>query len=184
MAGTIYLGFLNGYWPHWAEQVGPPVEEAFGRRVESLRIDLDLDTYFAPERQQYHATLILARLLRDLPEGGSHIVGVASVDLYIPVLTFVFGQSQLGGPGAVMSTYRLHNEYYGLPSDEGLLFDRTVKEVVHELGHAFGLVHCPDYQCVMSASTYVEDVDLKQADLCQDCRGQLLEPQEGEAAAG
>jgi len=64
---------------------------------------------------------------------------------------------------------RLHADFYGLPADEDLLLARTVKEVVHELGHGCGLVHCPDYSCVMSSSTYVEDVDLKAESYCRDC---------------
>jgi archaemetzincin len=124
---------------------------------------------FSPDRHQHHATLVLAELLRGLPESESKIVGVTSVDLYIPVLTFVFGQSLLDGQGAVVSTHRLRNGYYGLREDEGLLLDRTVKETVHELGHTFGLVHCPDYGCVMHASTDVAGVDLKGAFFCSDC---------------
>jgi archaemetzincin len=46
---------------------------------------------------------------------------------------------------------------------------------VHELGHAFGLVHCRDQRCVMRASTYVEEVDLKDAGFCDACRT-LMEP--------
>lgn len=138
-----------------------------------IRVSLDVDRYFASERSQYNATLILAGLLRHLPDESSKIVGVTDVDLYIPVLTFVFGQAQLDGPGAVVSAFRLRNEYYGLPPDEGLLFERAVKEVVHELGHTFGLVHCDDYRCVMHASTYVEDVDVKAASFCAGCEGLL-----------
>jgi archaemetzincin len=108
-------------------------------------------------------------MLRHRPAGAGHIVGITEVDLFIPVLTFVFGQAQLGGAGAVVSVMRLHADYYGLPANEDLLLDRAVKEVVHELGHGFGLVHCPDYSCVMSSSTYVEDVDLKAERYCRDC---------------
>jgi len=85
----------------------------------------------------------------------------------------VFGQAQLAGPGAVVSTYRLRSEFYGLPSDEGALLERTIKECVHELGHAFGLVHCADFGCVMHASTSVEEVDLKPAGFCGRCAGAL-----------
>jgi archaemetzincin len=132
-----------------------------------------MDPYYAPERGQYNATLVLARLLRYLPEPQAKIVGLTNVDLFIPVLTFVFGQAQLEGPGALVSTYRLRNEFYGLPPDAGLLRDRTIKEVVHELGHTFGLVHCRDYECVMHASTYVEEIDLKGPGFCSACRGGL-----------
>lgn len=173
MARSIYLGFLDGYSPSWAQRLAPQVTKSFAHSCQRIDLNLDLATYYAPERQQYHATLILARLLRHLPDRSSKIVGITSVDLFIPVLTFVFGQSQLDGPSAVVSTYRLRNEYYGLPTDEELVFERAVKEVVHELGHAFGLVHCRNYSCVMSAATYVEDVDLKGADFCAGCHAAL-----------
>ena len=54
-------------------------------------------------------------------------------------------------------------------ADEALLRERTIKEVLHELGHAYGLVHCHDQLCVMRASTYVEEVDLKDAGFCGAC---------------
>ena len=74
----------------------------------------------------------------------SGILGVTDVDLAIPMLSFLFGQAQLDGRVAVVSLCRLHQEFYGLPADRGLLRERTVKEVLHELGHTFGLAHCSD----------------------------------------
>jgi archaemetzincin len=47
----------------------------------------------------------------------------------------------LGGTAAVVSSHRLANEFYGLPKDARRFHERTAKEVVHELGHLFGLVH-------------------------------------------
>lgn len=91
------------------------------------------------------------------------------MDLYIPVLTFVFGEAQLTNGGAVVSTHRLRQEFYGLPADSDLLHDRLLKESLHELGHTYGLRHCPDYTCVMSSSNGVERVDLKSADFCPLC---------------
>lgn len=182
MCRTIFLGFINGYSPPWSAQLARGIVTALPFPLERIDVELDLNVYYAPERRQYHATLIIARLLRQLPDTRSKIVGITSLDLFIPVLTFVFGQSQLNGPGAVVSTHRLHNEFYGLPADDQLLMKRTVKEIVHELGHAFGLVHCPDYRCVMKASTYVEDVDLKEARFCSYCQTEL-ETQNREPAA-
>ncbi len=173
MARNIYLAFLNGYRPPGADRLAERLAELVPCELESLPVSFDISSYYSPDRGQYNATLVLAHLLRHLPEPDGKIVGVTHVDLYVPVLTFVFGQAQLRGPGAVISTYRLRTEYYGLPPDATLLYDRTVKEVVHELGHTLGLVHCPDYSCVMNASTYVEQVDLKEAGFCRECQGEL-----------
>lgn len=166
---AVYVAFLNGYAPPWGDLVIDGVAASLPHPVRRMDRTFDLRPYYAPERRQHHATLLLATLLRHLPEPAGKIVGVTSEDLFIPVLTFVFGQSQLNGPAAIVSTYRLHNEFYGLPADEALLRERTVKEIVHELGHAFGLVHCRSQRCVMRASTYVEEVDLKDAGFCAAC---------------
>lgn len=174
MAPRVHLGFLDGYDPPWAGRVVASLGQALGRQMQPVDLGMDLSRYFSADRNQYNATLILAGLLRLNPEPEDKIVGITSVDLFIPVLTFVFGQAQLGGQGALVSTHRLHNEFYGLPPDEDRLMERTVKEVVHELGHVFGLVHCRDYACVMHAATYVEDVDLKSDRFCDSCQSRLL----------
>lgn len=139
-----------------------------------LEEEVDLQPAYLHERNQHHATLILASLLRNLPHPSNKIIGITSVDLFVPVLTFVFGQAQLDCPGALLSTFRLRNEFYGLPQNEDLLLDRTIREAVHELGHSFGLVHCSDPDCVMSSSTYVEEVDLKADWYCPECEGELI----------
>ncbi len=145
------------------------LEQSFG--VASSVFDRALDASFAhhPERNQYFSTPILERLSqmngqRDL------LVGVTDLDLYIPILTFVFGEAQLGGTCAVVSYHRLTQEFYGLPSDRTLLTERLVKEAVHEVGHTAGLTHCDDYECVMAATHAVEWLDLKTAIFCADCK--------------
>jgi archaemetzincin len=126
---------------------------------------------YNPVRGQYHSTEILRRLLQDQHVESWRILGVTDADLYIPILTFVFGEAQLGNAGALVSTHRLHPEFYGMPKDPQLLQARLLKEAIHELGHTFGLHHCPDYLCVMSASHSVERIDLKHADFCPACTG-------------
>ena len=86
------------------------------------------------------------------------------------MLTYVFGEAQLDGRAAVVSTFRLDNQIYGLPANRNVLFDRLCKEAVHELGHTYNLVHCHRHPCVMMSSTYVDGIDLKSDRFCDDCR--------------
>jgi len=172
--GSIFVAFLDPEPPVWSDDFVEEMAGIYSLPVVPLRLEMDLRPAFFPERNQYHATLILASLLRRLPDPDSRILGITGFDLFVPVLTFVFGQAQLDGPGALLSTYRLRNEFYGLPPNPYMVLDRAMKEAVHELGHSFGLVHCHDPACVMSPSTYVEEVDLKGAWYCPPCERALL----------
>ena len=120
-------------------------------------------------RNQYHSTAILQAML-PLAERSARLLAVTSVDLYVPVLTFVFGEAQLSGSCALVSLHRLREEFYGLPAREDLMRERLLKEAVHELGHTFGLRHCDDWRCVMTSSYAVERLDVKGADFCGACR--------------
>ena len=104
----------------------------------------------------------------------ARVLGVTGCDLFVPVLTFVFGEAQLDGTCAVVSTARLTEEFYGLPSRADLLRERLVKEAAHELGHTFGLRHCADWRCVMSSSHGVERLDVKGAQFCGSCRAPVM----------
>jgi len=137
--------------------------------VETVRPAVAPDDAFHPARKQYDSTRLLESLLRVAPGREGRVIGLTEHDLFIPILTFVFGEAQLGGATAVASLYRLRNEFYGLPPDPAAVVERLVKECLHELGHTFGLIHCEDYACVMHASTSVEDIDLKGAAYCARC---------------
>jgi archaemetzincin len=134
-------------------------------RTEPLDITFALD----PSRGQYHSTAILARL-RDLNAQGSRLLGVTAGDLYVPVLTFVFGEAQIPGQCAVISAHRLREEFYGLPPNGRLLHERLTKAALHELGHTFGLGHCASWNCVMASTHAVERLDLKAAAFCRRCQ--------------
>ena len=124
---------------------------------------------FDPSRGQYLSTAILQRMESLEPEKEMRLLGVTGLDLYIPVLTFVFGEAQLEGCRALVSFHRLREEFYGLPTNEQLLRTRLTKEAVHELGHTLGLRHCHDWQCVMASTHNVERLDVKEAEFCSVC---------------
>jgi archaemetzincin len=121
------------------------------------------------QRGQYSSAAML-KALADRPDrAATRILGVAGVDLFIPMLSFVFGQAQVGGKLAVISVSRLRQEFYGVPPQVQRTVSRCVKESVHELGHTFGLLHCRDTRCPMSLSNTLQHVDAKGEELCSSC---------------
>jgi archaemetzincin len=126
-------------------------------------------------RNQYDSTRILYEILNhaESTEAPSdridRVLGVVSIDLYVPGLNFVFGEAQCPGKAAVISLCRLRPEFYGAPKDERLFLERAVKEAVHELGHTFGLRHCTDPLCVMHFSLHIGMTDVKRAEFCETC---------------
>ena len=149
------------------------VHASFGVPARRLNRRLDLDRAYEPARGQHNATALLQQVLAIGQGSDEKMIAVVDEDLFIPVLTFVFGQAQLAGTAAVVSTHRLANEFYGMPRDEDRLRERIGKEVVHELGHLFGLYHCRQFECVMRSSTYVEEIDLKRVAFCEACASHL-----------
>lgn len=129
---------------------------------------------FDAKRGQHKSVEIMKVVARSAPPDAQRILGVTEADLAIPTLTFVFGQAQLDGPVAVVSLARLRQEFYGLPGDRNVLRERVVKEVLHELGHTFGLTHCAESKCVMSLATHIGLVDSKEERYCVRCGGHLV----------
>lgn len=149
----------------------------FQRPVIAEECYLDLETFYNPGRRQYDGNKLLHHLPECTGREYDKLIGLFKVDIFIPILTFIFGQAVLGEQTAIASVYRLRNELYGMKQDNDLLLSRTIKEVVHELGHTFGLIHCHVPTCVMRSSTYVEDIDQKSSSLCPRCRTMLDEGQ-------
>ncbi|HSD21553.1 MAG TPA: archaemetzincin family Zn-dependent metalloprotease [Anaeromyxobacter sp.] len=152
------------------EHVRVHLAAAFGRPVFLWESPERPRHAYDEKRKQWRTTPILAWLGEAGP-GAGKVLAITDADLFIPILTYVFGEAQLGGAAAVVSLKRLVEPAGG----RALLVDRLAKEAVHEVGHAFGLVHCGQEHCVMSRSPAVREVDAKGKDLCSECRTQLDE---------
>lgn len=170
---AIHILPLGGASRDLIETIRMPLASAFGAAVETREVDVDLEIFYDEARAQYNSTQILLRvkeLCRESREAaGAKALAVIPYDLFIPILTYVFGEAEVGGNAAVVSYYRLAPERYGLPPDRRLLVERFLKEAVHELGHAHALIHCPSQECVMHSSSYVEEIDLKGVRFCPEC---------------
>ncbi len=126
-----------------------------------------------PERDQVDADALLAALeVLPTPEDAV-LVGLTGLDIATPVFTFVFGRARQGARAVLVSLARLDPGFYGLPSDPDLLGRRATDEILHELGHAASLHHCPDAACLMSFAGSVERVDVRGSGFCEGCRERL-----------
>jgi len=134
-------------------------------------------TAFNAARKQYEALQVMRAVSEIIPADATRVLGIIEEDLSIPMLTFVFGQAQLRGRIALMSLARLRQEFYRMPANKELMMTRAVKEALHELGHTFGLVHCPTSTCVMTLANDIQHVDLKKSDFCGGCAVLLKDAQ-------
>jgi len=151
------------------------ITQKFNVEVDLKECDMDVSRFYDPTRRQYNANLLLESLLSRAPAGYLKYLGLFRGDLFIPILTYIFGQATLNGKFGIVSMFRLRNELYGLAPDNKLLLERFGKVVIHELGHTFGLIHCNNPACVMRSSTYVEDLDMKHDSFCVRCNEKLTQ---------
>lgn len=130
---------------------------------------LDPDPAYDPSRGQFDSRRLLPVLetWEDADQG--LVLGIADVDLFSAIFTFVLGEAMLGGPAGIFSLYRLRPSSYGLPADPELMEARARRESLHECGHLLGLVHCRGPECVMRFSAVAEEVDLKPDSFCPVC---------------
>jgi archaemetzincin len=164
----VYVGAMDPL----SRELAQPVAEHLERELQVAvrRIDLpEVEFAFDAGRGQYSSSAILERLAAMCPADTLKLIGLTARDLFLPVLTFVFGHAQFAGRVAVVSLARLQQEFYGFPKDEEVLRQRTRKEALHEAGHTFGLVHCRDAACAMALSTNVRQIDRKEDSFCMPC---------------
>ena len=117
---------------------------------------------FLSLRNQYEAGKILHQL-SSVSDGGLLKLGMVNVDIYTPILTFVYGESQMGGKAALISTFRLQSK------DTRKIYDRAAKISVHEVGHLLGIVHCRAPDCLMGFSNSLTKLDSLPLTFCQAC---------------
>ena len=116
---------------------------------------------------QLLAELQLQNLLSVKPHDSLFVAAVTPYDLYSNGLNFVFGVAY-PFKGCIVSYARLFSD------DADLFFSRVRKEITHEMGHVFGLQHCPDPKCVMHFSNSLADTDYKSENFCPSCEEKLV----------
>ena len=156
-------------------EVGKELLGFLGIRLEGIygypcRIALPVrvpESSYSADREQYSAEVIVEKIMEKMRIDAEKLLCVVDVDLFVPGLNFVFGLA--AGNTALISLARLRPEYYGEKKNEYLFRERALKEAIHELGHTFGLQHCPHIRCIMHFSNRLVDTDIKGPGFCEVC---------------
>ncbi|MEI8201648.1 MAG: archaemetzincin family Zn-dependent metalloprotease [Bacteroidota bacterium] len=164
-----------GYFDReFLQKIADNIQQEFLTTVNIKEGHIDVSDFFDAARGQYNANQLSLFIESNFSTDDSKLIGLFNVDLFIPIFTYIFGQAYLNGRSGIVSGFRLSNERYGIEADDDMLLERFSKEIIHELGHTFGLIHCYTSDCVMRSGTYVEDIDLKNSSFCPKCKEELM----------
>ncbi len=162
---TVDAAFLN--------RLVPCLEERFIARACVERALAVARRALNAARGQLFVATLNAKVQRAHADDDSVRLAVTNFDLYTTSQRFVFGDADEAQAVCAVSLHRLRSEFYGEPADPNLLFQRALKECVHELGHAFGLKHCYNARCAMYHSNSIFETDNKMPHMCGICDGRL-----------
>ena len=149
--------------------LGQEIRRTFDFQTEIKSLLQNVNFAYDLTRDQYHSTVILEKLASTLPSQAIKVIAITNEDLFIPILTHVYGEAQIAGKACIVSTFRLQ-EGISLANIAKEFENRIVKEVLHELGHTFNLRHCNDKACIMHYCRSIKDVDRKSDQLCRYCK--------------
>jgi archaemetzincin len=165
----ISLVPINGVGVGFCERLAPCLEERFFHKF-AVEKPLTLSpTHANLTRGQFFLNTVFNRMLSAYPARDGFLLGIIASDLYKTSHPFIFGDASDSDRVAVVSTFRLNPEFSKEPPSDDVLFQRTLKECVHALGHAFALKHCHNARCAMYLSHSVFDIDAKQTYFCDLC---------------
>ena len=172
MDSRIRIVPINTVETAFLDRLAPCLEERFLATVRPERSLVVPRGTLNATRGQLFASTLISKVQRTYPDGGI-ILAITDFDLYKTSHRYVFGDSDEAQGVAAVSVHRLRSEFYGEPADANLLFQRTLKESTHELGHAFGLKHCHNARCAMYYSNSIFETDNKMPHFCDICDRRL-----------
>ncbi|MGI9036387.1 MAG: archaemetzincin [Pyrinomonadaceae bacterium] len=126
------------------------------------------------KQTQIETTYFLKNLLpKIIPADAAALVCFTDADLFpASDWSFVFGEASLQNRVGVWSFYRLGNPEKS-EKDYKLFLARTLKIAMHETGHIFSMHHCTKYECLMSGTNNLQEIDRRPPDVCPECMAKI-----------
>ena len=112
-AHSILLISHGHFEKHYLEKIAKDVVQEFHFPVNFEESHIDLNDFYDPMRHQYNGNELLKEIDSMYSSHSIKKVGLFRVDLFIPILTYIFGQATFLGDTGIASIYRLKNEQYG-----------------------------------------------------------------------
>lgn len=162
----VPFGSINSAFVEWLKR---QLSEITGMNVSSTQRRNIPRIPFDNQTRRYLGNALLEYLQMMEKPGNSTFLGLIDADCYAEGLNYIFGQAVLKGQAAIVALARLRQSFYGFADNESSFKLRALKESVHEIGHTWGLHHCPDPHCVMHFSNSIKDTDEKPAKFCNRC---------------
>lgn len=148
----VLAEFASAYFDMDAEALSP-IDVAMSRFRSRIHPRSD--------RRQVLTTDVVDYLRRRLPRDAFCMIGMAESDLYPkPSWNFVFGQAWPKERTGIYSFARYTDD------DRVSTLKRSMKVLIHEIGHLFGVDHCMHFDCAMNGSNNLEEADRRPIHLC------------------
>lgn len=152
-----------------ARVVAANLQAVMGIRVDLLKPHRAPREAFLEHRGQYDAGRVIRHLSLTASPRCRRLLALTMVDLCSPILTYVYGEAELGGRVAVVSGFRLRRDGDGTEVPAGRYYERLIKVALHEVGHTFSLYHCDAPRCLMQFSPGMTELDALEVRFCDRC---------------
>lgn len=186
---------FTGFSLEYADTVKRTVMEMYGVQAQVLDpIDIPQTAFVHIKSPRYRADTLIHFLKSDiLFAKHDHVIGLISKDISTtkysdfknkiikePVSKYtdwgIFGLGFMPGKSCIVSSYRLE-----MNVTKEQFVARLKKVSCHELGHNFGLPHCPNKTCIMQdAAETIKTIDNVSLHLCDECKEKIGIPKGSE----
>ena len=130
--------------------------------------ELPADAWYA-ERHRYWADTLLKHLKKLSSNTNVYVIGITGKDISTKKSKYpnwgVMGLDYMPGNACVISDYRLQ----AFPKTREHIDSQLLKVAIHELGHNFGLPHCPNETCYMTDAEGKNKLD-GETGFCKKCK--------------